>query len=199
MTQLQPEATRPTMGQGWPGVLKWCHEASQRHHGSLSEDPTLAGFDILVVHLDVDVAGMSYQACGAHVVELATSHHWLALPCSKPCPPANNSAKALADVMASWLGEGNSWGEQTVLCLPAQASGSWLAAAVLTPGHRFLENAECNTSLENQLAQLPKAQRIRKSKRDYQAHAIHVTQNWEAVKNICSQAKRFEESVRSVV
>lgn len=27
MTPLQPEGNRPVMGNGWGGVLKWCHAA----------------------------------------------------------------------------------------------------------------------------------------------------------------------------
>ena len=39
LTQLQPEATHPNLGQGWPGVLNWCHAASQRHTGTIDQDP----------------------------------------------------------------------------------------------------------------------------------------------------------------
>ena len=61
LTQLQPEATRPDLGQGWSGVLKWCQAASQRHQGPLELDPTLLGFDLLILHLDVDVSTMTYH------------------------------------------------------------------------------------------------------------------------------------------
>lgn len=199
LTQLQPEATRPYMGQGWSGVLKWCHDAGLRYTGTLSDDPALAGFDMLIIHLDVDVAQMSYQACGAEVVQIAETFGWLPLPCHKPCPPASHSAEALADVMASWLGKAMSWGERTVLCLPAQSTGTWLAAAALGAGHKLLRNAECNVSLENQLGQLPKNQRIKKSRRDYQAHAGQVINNWAVVKDICVQAGAFEDDVRSLL
>ena len=30
LTQLQPEATKPDIGGGWGGVLKWCHQLAAR-------------------------------------------------------------------------------------------------------------------------------------------------------------------------
>ena len=70
LTQLQPEASLPEMGNGWGGVLKWCHAASQRHVGPVDQDPTLAGFDLIIIHLDVDVSTMDYGNLGQEVAAL---------------------------------------------------------------------------------------------------------------------------------
>ena len=66
MVQLQPEPTQPKLGGGWCGVLKWCHEVAQRHDGPLLEDPTLQinPYDLILIHLDVDVALKQYPDCG---------------------------------------------------------------------------------------------------------------------------------------
>ncbi len=198
ITLLQPEATQPQMGSGWGGVLKWCDAAQQRHHGSLDTDPTLMGFDLLIIHIDVDVSTAQYDNCGAAVTQLAQQNNWGTLPCSQPCPPVADTVAALMSVIQSWLG-GATPGDRTLLCLPAQSSGTWLAAAVLSPGHPLLAKGECDVNLENRLATLPKKQRIKKTKRDYQAHAPSITQNWTQVKGLCSQAAKFEQTVLTVV
>ncbi|MEZ5477670.1 MAG: hypothetical protein R3E95_09350 [Thiolinea sp.] len=196
LTQLQPEATQPQMGSGWGGVLKWCHETAKRHTGSLDDDPVLENFDLIIFHLDTDVAGFAYPDCGPELVSLAEQSGWAILPCSKPCPPAIHSADALITVLHSWLGQALP-GQRSIFCLPAQASGTWLAVAVLPSEHPLLQDAECNIHLEARLGQLPKADRIKKSKREYQAKAEKITEHWHAVKATCSQAQRFENAVQA--
>ena len=39
LTQLQPEPTRPKLGAGWGGVLRWCHEFALRGHSSIEDYP----------------------------------------------------------------------------------------------------------------------------------------------------------------
>ncbi|MEA5418033.1 hypothetical protein VB712_02280 [Spirulina sp. CCNP1310] len=193
LTLLQPEATQPQMGNGWGGVLKWCHGAQQRHHGSLDTDPTMMGFDLLIIHIDVDVSTLKYENCGAAVTELAQQNNWGTLPCSQPCPPVADTVDALMGVMQSWLGAATP-GDQTIFCLPAQSSGTWLAAAILSPKHSLLTGGECDVNLEDGLKRLPKEQRIKK-KRDYQLHAPRITEQWDQVKALCSQAAQFEQTV----
>ena len=60
LTQLQPEPTRPKLGTGWGGVLRWCLAFATRGHARFEDDPTLPGFDLFVVHVDADVAEKSY-------------------------------------------------------------------------------------------------------------------------------------------
>ncbi len=194
MTLLHPEATRPAMGSGWGGVLKWCLAANQRHVGPLDADPTLAGFDLLIVHLDVDVAHKKYDQCGDGVAAMAQVRQWQVLPCGQPCPPVANTCNQLESVLNSWLGRATP-GEKTLYCLPAQSSGTWLAAAVLPSGHQRLAGAECNVNLESQLAQLPKSERIRKSVAEYRRYTPRITAEWAVVKQICSQAAVFEQRV----
>lgn len=198
LTVLQPEATRPQMGTGWGGVLKWCHASSARHHGSLDLDPTLAGFDMLIIHLDADVADKQYADCGQEVASMAQPNGWQVLPCSLPCPPAAQTCAQLNHAVASWLHEALP-GQKTVICIPAQSTGTWLAAAVLASGHHLLANAECNPDLERQLAALPLKQRIRKSQSDFRLRAKEVTDQWQKVTMLCSQARGFERAVREVI
>jgi hypothetical protein len=194
LTLLQPEATRPAMGGGWGGVLKWCLAANQRHVGKLDTDPTLSGFDLLIIHLDVDVAHRKYDHCGPEITAMAQEREWHALPCQSPCPPVSDTCIQLEAVLNSWLGHATA-GETTLYCLPAQSSGSWLAAAVLPLGHILLAEAECNVNLESQLALLPKNERIKKNVSAYRQHAPRITEQWATVKQVCSRAVGFEEAV----
>ena len=198
LTLLQPEATQPAMGSGWGGVLKWCGAAGKRHAASLDTDPTLEGFDLLVIHLDVDVAQKQYADCGPEVPEHAAAKGWAELPCTMPCPPVADTCAKLEAALRSWLSPAQA-GTKTVLCLPAQSSGTWLAAATLPADHVLLVGAECNAMVEKRLEQLPLAQRIRKSPREYQAHAGQVTANWAGIKALCSQATAFEQAVQAAL
>ena len=194
LTLLQPEPTQPLMGAGWGGVLKWCHAAGLRHSGPLDADATLAGFDGLIIHLDADVALGQYADCGPAVAGMAQALGWRPLPCCQPCPPAAATCAQLETVLASWLGRAQAGGT-TVWCLPAQSTGTWLAAATLPAGHALLAAAECNPVLESRLAQLPKKQRIKKSVLDYRNNAPAVTAQWARVKQLCPQALAFEQAL----
>jgi hypothetical protein len=201
MVRLQPEDPPGNMGTGWCGVLKWCQAAHQRHqlhHGSLDTDPTLVGFDLIIIHLDVDVASKQYGDCGGALPAIAQHSNWGSLPCKQPCPPVSDTVDLLGVVIKSWLGQVTP-GDRTLFCLPAQSSDTWLAAAVLDSSHPLLANAECEINLESRLKQLPQAQRIKKTKTDYQKHAPHITQKWLQVKQICTQAEVFEHLVLATI
>jgi hypothetical protein len=192
MTQLQPEPTQPQIGTGWCGVLKWCYQTHQRQHGLLMDDPTLASFDLIIIHLDVDVAHQQYLDCGETVETWAKENSWQNLPCIQPCPPISPTANILGNVITSWLGQAKPC-NRTIFCLPAQSSGTWLAAVILPSTE--LSNIECNRMLESQLAQLPKKQRIKKTTREYRMYAPRITEQWSQIKHVCTQAKNFEQLI----
>jgi hypothetical protein len=100
LTQLQPEETRPKLGTGWGGVLRWC----------------------------LDFAGGSYQDVSPELACLAIQRGWLALPNALPCPPCTPSADAMRACVMSWSGL-SALGPRTVLCVPSKSIDAWLAAA----------------------------------------------------------------------
>jgi hypothetical protein len=166
----------------------------QRHGGTLDTDPLLEDFDLLILHLDIDVSTKDYADGGSELETRARQKSCAVLPCAQPCPPASTSAASLAAVLNCWLAPAHT-GRKTALCLPAQSSGTWLAVAVLPTGNSLLAGAECNLSLEDRLAQLPKTQRIRKTAREYRTHAPKVTARWPDIKALCTQALVFEQAV----
>lgn len=196
LTQLQPEATYTAMGTGWGGVMKWCVATGARHQGSLDTDPALEQFDLLIVHIDLDVAHAAYADCGQEVAAMAEWKRWAPLPCALPCPPASQTAAALAARVFDWLAPALPGG-RTVLCLPGQSIGAWLASATLPEGHALMASVECNPAVENRLATLPLASRIRKRRTEYRDAAPQVTTNWASVKARCAQARVFEDAVRA--
>lgn len=197
LNQLQPEATSPFFGSGWGGVLKWCAATAQRWTGSLDGDPLLAGFDLLIIHLDTDVAHQSYANCGEAVEDMA--QNWPVLPCGQPCPPVATTCAALQAVLEGWLNPAV-LGAKTVVCIPAQSTGTWLAAAVLPSAHALLSSVECNPAVEDSLSYLPLKQgRIKKTSREYRANADAIHQQWNQVKALCGQAAQFENAVQAAL
>ncbi|OCX67887.1 hypothetical protein A6M27_11505 [Acidithiobacillus thiooxidans] len=195
LNQLQPEPTRPEMGGGWCGVFKWCQGFRKRGAAHIESDPTLSNFDLVMVHLDADVADKSYADCGDAVVQAALALQ--PLPCAQPCPPPSDTVLALEAVLRSWLGI-SATGSKSLFCIPSKATEAWLAAATLPANHALLTGLECNLHLETQLAQLPRGQRIRKSVRQYRKLAGVVTAQWTQVISHCSQAALFDQRVQSI-
>ncbi len=192
---LQPEPSRPKLGGGWGGVFKWCQEFRQRGAASIEADPTLADYDLVILHIDADVANKRYADCGQAVVDAAVG--LLPLPCALPCPPPSDTVAAMESVLLSWLGIQGA-GARSVFCIPSKATEAWLSAAILPDNHALLEGLECNLHLETQLAILPVALRIRKNVRVYKELAGAVTLQWARVKGLCTQADLFDQRLQVV-
>jgi len=152
LTQLQPEATRPEMSEGWGGVYKWCRATASRGF-LLDRDPTLARFDLLIIHIDADVADKSYSDISVYPTDVAP------LPCSKRCPPPNAAVDALREVVLSWLGI-DELGPKSVFCIPSKATDAWLAVAVARNVPKIMKDLECALNMEKRLANLPLKKRI---------------------------------------
>jgi hypothetical protein len=53
-------------------------------------------------------------------------------------------------------------------------------------------------NLEAQLRALPKAERVRKTTREYRAREQQITGAWSVVRQRCSQAERFSNDIAAV-
>ena len=197
LTQLQPEPTQPKVGTGWGGVLQWCRNFAARGHVRLEDDPTLPGFDLFVVHVDADVAEMAYANVSPEIADLALQCGWPALPNNVPCPPPTQSVDVVRTCVLSWSAM-QAPGPKTVLCVPSKAIDAWLATAVLDNGHALLTGIECNLNVDGRLAALPKAERIKKTPREYRSREGAITVNWPIVRAQCTQAERFSTEVAAV-
>jgi hypothetical protein len=197
LTQLQPEPTRPKLGTGWGGVLRWCLDFGTRGHTRFEDDPTLPGFDLFVLHADADVAERAYADVSDEIADAATQRGFPGLPNGIPCPPPAGSADALRPCLLSWAGL-QAPGPNTVLCVPSKSVDAWLVAASFNNGHALLTDLECNLNVAAQLAALSKAQRIKKTTREYRGRAKQVTTAWAIVRQRCTQAERFSTDVAAV-
>ena len=80
LDRLQPEGSIVfgSTGGGWPGVYRWCRQSAREGGGSVSGSSALTYHDLLIVHVDADVAGKRY-ADGA--IQDAPRE---GLPCEEP-------------------------------------------------------------------------------------------------------------------
>lgn len=193
LTLLQPEPTNANRGGGWCGVFKWCRDLQSRGYAGLADDPTLDLFDLVILHLDADVAEKSYADCGTAMGHAAAG--FPGLPCARPCPPPEDAVAVLREVLLAWLGVPQE-DAKTLFCMPSKSTESWLAVAILPEPHPLLDGIECKSGVSTSLAQLPKPQRIKnKSARDYRVQERAITAGWAKVCSICTQAKAFHEAV----
>lgn len=197
LTQLQPEPTRPKLGTGWGGVLRWCLDFAVRGHARFEDDPTLPGFDLFVVHIDADVAEKGYADVSDEIAGLAGQRGWPTLPNVIQCPPPSGSADAMRTCLLAWAGM-HERGPKTVFCVPSKAVEAWLTAATFDHDHVLQNGLECNLNVESQLRALPVAQRIKKTSRDYRARERTIVEAWSMVRQRCTQAERFSTEVTAV-
>jgi hypothetical protein len=197
---LQPETSDAfggagPYGGGWGGVYRWCRQLVSMEC-PVAANPSLAGYDLVLVHVDADVAGMCYE--DANIDEGRTD-----LPCERPCPPPEDSVNALRDVVAGWLdlpGQGV-LPERWAFCNPSKCSEAWVVAALYGNSEPlFMTGIECNPELENWLSQRPVRERriIRSTKKQtsaYRSIAHKITDDWLNVCGHCAQAGRFGNEV----
>jgi hypothetical protein len=193
---LQPElseAFKPVSGYdgGWPGVCRWCLQVAMQGRGRLSNNPLFGFHDLLILHLDADVAGANYSA--GHIPD-PFPHP--TLPCEEPCPPPSATTDRLRTVVLRWLGE-PAPPPQAVLCTPSKALETWLLVG-LFPDDEIaqIDDVECRPNPADTLAGHPLESRLvrsgRKNLEMYQKYAPIFASRWNDVTARCSEAARFE-------
>jgi hypothetical protein len=197
LSQLQPEeslAFGPT-GTGWSGVYRWCRQAANQGRGSLRNNPLFDSFDLLVLHLDADVADQTYGSANITVpVE--------DLPCQRPCPPPADTTNLLRQVVLGWLSE-DSIPPKTVLCIPSKSTEAWILAA-LHPADLIVRSGtlECRDAPANLLSAKPaKSRLVRAGKKiveRYQDRAVDIRRQWSRVRAL-SEAERFSTDFLAVI
>ena len=187
---LQPEESLPfnQLRGGWSGVYYWCIQAAARAGGRLRDDPLFTTFDVLILHLDADVAANRYADAG--IIDTVND-----LPCARPCPPPENTTNQLRAVILRWVGE-TRLPPKTVLCTPSKNIEAWVLSAlyptapVVTSG-----NLECYPTPGSQLQAKPLKGRLvtggRKIVEAYRQRAHEIAGAWPQVRACCTEARRF--------
>jgi hypothetical protein len=199
---LQPEESLPfglsipslSQGKGWGGVYLWSQGVRQRNGGRLDGDILFSdsGYDILIVHLDADVAGKNYSDCE---INDPTGD----LPCEEQCPPPSATTDRLRAVLLRWLGE-TTIPAKTVLCTPSKSCETWVIAALFPDDSVMIQKGwECHPKPESRLGTKPKAQRVTKSKAGYEAVQDGISAAWPRLRAELSEAERFSNDFVSAV
>lgn len=198
LTLLQPEGSvafsgggnAGPFGGGWKGVHRWCLQSAVRGGGRLSGDPLFIGHDLLVLHLDADVAAED------PVDEIPRP---VGLPCDQPCPPPSATTDPLRIIVLSWLGETET-PPQTVLCTPSKNTEAWVMTATFPTDREMRRKGwECHPRPENRLAQQLKSQRFSKSQADYEKRHSELRDRWPAIAAKLSEAARFQNDFTTAV
>jgi len=207
LTLLQPETSDAfggagPHGGGWGGVYRWCRQTVSMHC-PVAGNPDLAEFDMLLLHVDADVAGMRYE--DANITDGRAD-----LPCERPCPPAADTVNALREVMALWLNlpSASALPGKWLFCNPSKCVEAWVIAAYENAEPLFagsiMSNVECNLSLERYLSNMPITKRLlirggRKKVLGYRAVAPQIQSEWNHIVQSCSQADRFDREVKAAL
>lgn len=190
---LQPEgsvafgsAPSSKTGAGWVGVYRWSRQAVSEGGGSVSGSLALLNHDLLIVHVDADVAGKTYADGDIRDAPYED------LPCERPCPPPHGTTNALRRVVLKWLGE-QKRPSQVVLCTPSKSIEAWVLTAICPENNVVRrDDWECRPNPEGQLATLPVRQRFKKRPEAYRGKQGEIKEGWPKVSARLTEAARFE-------
>lgn len=194
LQQLQPEESLAfgPLKTGWGGVYYWCRQATSRAGGTLRGDPLFDTYDLLVLHLDGDVASKNYSDYG--IAETIID-----LPCVEPCPPASATINKLRSILLRWGGETQT-PPRTVLCTPSKNSEAWVLTALFPADSAVTDgNLECFLYPESRLSQQPKRNRIQKTVSDYKNKLTAISEAWPTVRKKLSEADRFSSEFLAAI
>ena len=200
---LQPADVGESFGErgtGWKGVRRFCFDVWQQLNANVANFIIDYQLDLLVIHIDADVANDFQEGTALPVKNIL-----------QPCPPIALTITNLREVIAKWLNfdRASQLPPPVVLTIPAQDSENWIFAA-LFPDEELCQNHdyECIHPLNSQqhpayLLTLSKygsvlrrqQGKIKKSKRKYLAILPDVTNSWDRVCAICTQAQSFNDDL----
>lgn len=187
---LQPEESSFTsagaagdLGGGWHGVFKWLDAWVDRTGGSIASDVVFSAYDLLVLHLDADVAGQKAPDFLPKLQGL--------LPCAQPCPPASASTNALRLLVQQYVG--TSIPPRTAFCIPSTSTEAWVLKAIFPKDKQMEQHGwECHRNPAGRLAAQPKKTRFPKSANAYELRRDEIRDEWTRVSESLTEAGRFQ-------
>lgn len=181
-------------GGGWRGVKSWCEsEVRTKSSHSLTG---LTGYDLVIIHIDADVA------------------HEEDIDCASTCPPAETTCEAIRSVLHGWTGW-TSLPPKTIFCIPAQATETW-ALSCLFPGAPEMNKSqssadwiECRNDIKDLVRHYcsgyrPKlvvmqSGRLKNQAKGYAARSLEIAEGWEATAKLLPSACRFANDLRPLL
>lgn len=198
ITQIQPPfdalaavGSSREFGGGWVGVLRWCFE-----HRATGEAPLrntiLTNFDVVVVHLDSDIASEP---------ELS------AVGLVHPCPPASEASDIILLYVASLLEiEASELGESRVVpMIPSQATETWIIGGFFASMYVGPPELECHPDPAMWLyGKVPRfvrmhGGRLRKNAATYVDQRSVIAGLWPVICENCSSARTFFQDLSDVL
>ncbi len=188
VTQIQPESDALNdlgpRGGGWKGVRAWCRQ-SQANFGRIADSPSLLQADLLVVHVDADIAADPE------------------IDCEQPCPPVDPIVEYLKTTLLGWMGE-EVCPQGVLFWIPSKATESWVFAG-LYPGELDDMDIECVPDPAALLHSKPeklvrtKQGRLRKNVEKYRDVSERLVRNWQHIIHACSGAAQFHDELEQAI
>lgn len=200
VTALQPElsnALEPRTGGGWAAVYLWCRQMIKQAGGQARDNALFNTYDILILHVDADVAGKRYAD------DLRIQDPPNDLPCERPCPPPHATTDALRRVILGWLEETDA-PFRTVLCTPSKSTETWVLVSLFPDdGAACAVELECRPDSATMLQSKPLDQRLIRSGhkriKAYREKESELRCGWPRVRAECSEAERFSRDLLGAV
>jgi hypothetical protein len=182
-------------GGGWRGVYKWCLQANVRNSGLFENDPLFLFYDMVILHIDADVAAENPATDKIQPIPALLNH----LPCEQPCPPCSDTTNNLRTVMLSWISKSET-PPKTVLCTPSKNTEAWVMAICFPNDKEMIRKGfECHPSPQDRLSQQKKVNRFEKTRCDYEFRADQFFEGWKRISSELTEANRFELDFIKVV
>lgn len=195
--ELQP-LNPPERINGWKGVRDWCYNRDiEEFMSEANGDP----IDLLVIQIDADIAEENDLQDG---IETPVQN------VSRPCPPISVTARQLEQVVLGWM-KRDRLPDNVILAIPSQDMENWTFAALFPEDDLCGKlDYECIRKGNNRPVYKlttkaygkhlkSRGSEIKKNKRAYQKLAPKIVENWKQVRDICSQAEKFNTDIRSFI
>lgn len=203
VTRLHPSDPYDEFGTGWKGVKEWCKHHNTQLSTLLAGD-TGPKIDLLVVHVDADIA---------HEVDLQEGSVSPVPDVKRPCPPIDQTANKLMEVLSDWFGVTNlnHLPSEVVFAVPSQDLESWIFASLFPDDPLCSQlDFECIQTKQSQhptfllstkkyklagqaqtLVKRKKGQ-LKKRKILYTSYLSNIVSGWDNTVRICTQAAAFQ-------
>lgn len=209
---LQPEPTLTgEYGNGWKGVWKWCIDnAAIKDQLMKNVEPVL---DLLIIQMDGDVSRKEKAAhcfCISTLCEYKGKRNPMecdinretreACPVVLPCADHEESVDGYIDhiesLISSWIGNLSN----ICIAVPCDSTDAWVVAAY----DRICGIEGIEDPWSNIIAKKSKYHNIRipgrkKRQRLFDQFADKVCCHWEDVTELCESAKKFQDSIISLI
>ncbi|MAG32382.1 MAG: hypothetical protein CL908_15985 [Deltaproteobacteria bacterium] len=172
-------------------MRSWCCQEARLDGG---RGAIQGNSDILIIHVDTDVAAEAE------------------IDRARECPPPGDSANEVRTLILEWLGV-NGLSEDILLCVPSMSSETWALVALypddplVVPCDTTTADStcvECRRDIKARLRRLGSALRpklivpgsgrgaLKSNARAFRAHQDRLTNGWNNVTSVCSEARRFD-------